>query len=200
MPRARRNPARLLIKSYGEFWRKDFVDWSKGKKIVGWSRNLERQANFWGAKGIYALFDKNVLIYVGQTTKQSLGDRLKQHLKDEFKDRWDYFSWYGIQDVRTAGKQAGLYPLGAMNQHEHPSTKHVLEAMESIAIRIADPPLNRKRPKFGTKKNHAEHFHQLEPKKSEERLQKELLTRVEKKLDQQQKDIQRIWNRAKKIK
>lgn len=200
MARKKKDTRHLLIKSYGEFWRKGAVNWSRGKELIGWSKNRGRQANFWKMKGIYALFDRHTLVYVGQTIKQNLGNRLKQHLKDEFKDRWDSFSWYGIQDVVKKGKEGDYYRLGKLNTREHPSAKQILEAMESIAIRIADPPLNRKRPKFGTKKNRAEHFYQIEPKKDSQKEQEQAIATIQKLLERQRKKVDKIWKRAKRIK
>jgi hypothetical protein len=200
MPKKKKDTRHLLIKSYGEFWRKDAVNWSRGNELVGWSKNRGRQANFWEMKGIYALFDRHTLVYVGQTIKQNLGNRLKQHLKDEFKGRWDSFSWYGIRDVVKKGKDGDYFRLGKLNKKEHPSANQILEAMESIAIRIADPPLNRKRPKFGTKKNRAEHFYQMEPDGNLAAKQSDTIANIEKILKRQQKKIETIWKRTKRIK
>ncbi len=200
MPKKKKSTRHLLIKSYGEFWRKDAVNWSRRNGLVGWSKNRGRQANFWKMKGIYALFDRHTLVYVGQTIQQDLGKRLKQHLKDEFKDRWDSFSWYGIRDVVKKGKDGDYFRLGKLNKKEHPSAKQILEAMESIAIRIADPPLNRKRPKFGTKKNRAEHFHQRESKSDPDAGRLDMISNIEKMVVHQEKKIGRIWKRAKRIK
>ena len=42
-----------------------------------------------GYAGIYALYRKNRVYYVGITT--NLFARASQHLKDRHKDKWDYF-------------------------------------------------------------------------------------------------------------
>lgn len=45
-----------------------------------------------GTEGIYALFRRGKLYYVGLAS--NLNSRLKQHLKDQHKDSWDRFSVY----------------------------------------------------------------------------------------------------------
>lgn len=72
-----------------------------------------------GRHGVYALYRKGKLHYVGLAT--NLRVRLRQHLHDRHKDRWDHFSVYltidnrGIKELETlllrivspAGNKAG---------------------------------------------------------------------------------------------
>jgi hypothetical protein len=63
--------------------------------------------------GVYALYKKSKLYYVGLAIK--LGIRLKQHLKDKHAGKWDRFSLYLVRD-----------------------SDHIKE-IESLLLRIADP-------------------------------------------------------------
>ncbi len=52
-----------------------------------------------GRHGIYALYRKNKLYYVGLAS--NLRPRLKQHLKDGHRDKWDTFSLYITIDLNA---------------------------------------------------------------------------------------------------
>lgn len=67
--------------------------------------------------GVYALYRKSRLRYIGLTTK--LSGRLKDHLKGRHGTKWDNFSIY----------------LTINNQH--------LKEIEALILRIADPPANK---------------------------------------------------------
>jgi hypothetical protein len=77
--------------------------------------------------GVYALYKKNHLYYVGLATNLRL--RVKQHLKDRHSKKWDTFSLYLIQ-----------------------SAKHLKE-LESLVIRIAEPKGNLTRGRFESSTN-----------------------------------------------
>jgi hypothetical protein len=63
--------------------------------------------------GVYALYKKSKLYYVGLAIK--LGNRLKQHLKDKHSGKWDRFSLYLVRN-----------------------SDHIKE-IESLLLRIASP-------------------------------------------------------------
>jgi hypothetical protein len=75
-----------------------------------------------GRHGIYALYRKNRLYYVGLAT--NLRARINQHLRDRHAETWDHFSLY-----LTVG-------------HQH------LREIESLLVRIGRPRGNRAKPKF----------------------------------------------------
>lgn len=70
-----------------------------------------------GRSGIYALYKKDRLYYVGLAS--NLMVRLKQHLKDRLKGRWDRFSVY----------------VTVRDEH--------MKELESLILRIAEPAGNR---------------------------------------------------------
>ena len=69
-----------------------------------------------GKSGIYALYQKDKLVYVGMAT--SVRGRIKKHTRDKHMKNWDNFSIYLVEDVET------IYDI------------------ETIVTRIADPPEN----------------------------------------------------------
>jgi len=186
----------MLIKTYGEHWRRDWVNWKRGKFLAGNGKNQSRKANFWYMRGIYALYSGFELVYIGQTTKQSLGTRLKQHTHNESSGRWDTFSWYGLQDIVNPKDNYGYLRPGKLNATEREKIENIIEAFESLAIRIADPPLNRKRGKFGKSEEHAERFHQF-ASESDNEVISDVLRKMQKEGKDQRKKIEKIWNKIK---
>ena|SRR5437879_997456 len=80
-------------------------------------------------RGIYILYSKGAIYYIG-LSKRSLRGRLRRHaLKDRHKGKWDSFSFYRI------GK-----------------TKYIKD-VESLLLRIIRPPGNRVVGKFERKYN-----------------------------------------------
>jgi hypothetical protein len=96
----------MLIRAYGQYWNPDIVDWGKqgpGNKgqLLGsgkWGATTI-DIDVWDQHGIYVLHDEFRCVYVGQTSGQFLGKRLRDHLTDRFAGRWDMFSWFGIDSV-----------------------------------------------------------------------------------------------------
>lgn len=78
-------------------------------------------------RGVYALYKKNSLYYVGLAT--NLRTRVKHHLKDRHAKKWDSFSLYLIHNA------------------EH------LRELEALLIRISEPRGNRTRAGFRKSQN-----------------------------------------------
>jgi hypothetical protein len=141
-----RQTATVLIKSYGEFWNPDTVDWS-ADKLLGTrpdpqNPKVQRQNNFWKAKGIYVLHAEFKPVYVGKALGQNsgLGQRIEAHLTDRLVARWDSFSWFSVSRPSAAG---GVNQGGGGGRHF--TRGDVVNSLEALAILIADPPLNRRR-------------------------------------------------------
>lgn len=131
-----------IVKSFGEFWNPDAVDWASKDLQGTWSdAGVSRTNNFWSAKGIYVLYADFRPIYVGKALADSsgVGKRLADHLSDRLVARWDMFSWYSLSKPSKTSTSVNL--AGG----RHLSTKQMVETLEAIAILITDPPLNRKR-------------------------------------------------------
>jgi hypothetical protein len=136
----------VLIRSYGEFWSPDLVDWGKpGRglkgKLEGW---IGRQrdpvsVDVWDQRGIYVLQHDWRVVYVGKTGETALGGRLRNHLTDRHAGRWDSFSWYGVKGVTAEGL------LSKQAIRKNVPTADVIAAFEALLIAVTDPPGNRRR-------------------------------------------------------
>jgi len=80
-----------------------------------------------GTQGVYALYRRQKLYYIGLAS--DLKRRIKWHLKDKHKGKWDRFSLYIIR-----------------------KTDHIRE-VESVVVRIAEPRGNQQRGRLGGSKN-----------------------------------------------
>lgn len=126
-----------LINAFGMYWRREAVLWSR-PRILGQQQPGSTPVDFSHQRGVYLLHDRRDVVYVGRTTDQSLGDRLRQHTINRLNGRWDRFSWFGIYPVRadgTLGQDVGRQ----MN------LENLIETMEALLIESLEPPQNRKR-------------------------------------------------------
>ena len=97
----------MRIQNYGLFWRRDEVDWTPGKGktfellgLIGLNRPVIQIADFKYQQGIYILYGPYGPYYVGlANSDRGLGKRLEEHTKDEHRDKWDRFSWFGLKKV-----------------------------------------------------------------------------------------------------
>jgi len=80
-----------------------------------------------GTQGVYALYRRQKLYYIGLAS--DLKRRIKWHLNDKHKGKWDRFSLYIIR-----------------------KTDHIRE-VESVVVRIAEPRGNKQRGRLGGSKN-----------------------------------------------
>ncbi len=136
-----------LIQSYGLFWDRDKVDWSKNKaKLLGRLKVKDKAVDFRNQAGIYALYDREFrLLYVGQagSSNSTLFSRLRYHNSLHagtrgLASRWQYFSWFGLLRVLKGSQKLADPPK--THQTKRPE---ILDALEAVAIEIADPDLNR---------------------------------------------------------
>lgn len=134
----------MLVKSYGLFWQRDEVIWNPGQGNKGAFRLLGRRgtnlpglrlADFRHQVGIYVLYGNYGPHYVGLTTKQGLGKRLKDHLYDEHSDSWDRFSWFGFCQVLKAKDHHGFPLLKEAPKSANGSPERVIHEMEALLIK-----------------------------------------------------------------
>lgn len=112
----------LLVKSYAEGIKKELLE-----------KNQETFRRVVGRKsGVYTLTKGKKLYYVGLSTK--LRSRLKSHLDDKHRGKWDRFSFYSI------------------------GRKKYLKDIESMLVRVARPQGNDQEGKFGKNKNLKKRF------------------------------------------
>lgn len=126
-----------FINAFGMYWQRDNVLWAKTPKLLG-QQQLGSPVDFCQQKGVYLLHDGSKVVYVGRTTDQPLGLRLKQHTTDRLNGRWDRFSWFGIFAVSDDGTLSSTPP-------DTFNVESLIATMESLLIEGLEPPQNRKR-------------------------------------------------------
>jgi hypothetical protein len=127
-----------LINALGMYWSRERVDWRRpAPKLLGTQTTGSDPVDFYQQKGVYLLYDRNEVIYVGRASEQGIGARLKEHTVDRLAGRWDRFSWFGVNKVTTEGKlddAQGVYDRSML-----------IATMEALLIESVEPRQNRKR-------------------------------------------------------
>jgi hypothetical protein len=127
-----------LINAFGMYWARDGVLWTTSPKILGQQQVGATAVDFCNQHGVYLLYDGRAVVYVGRTTDQPIGARLRQHTSDRLNGRWNRFSWFGVYEVAEdaslrTGKAAAF------------SQDMLIATMEALLIEGVEPPQNRKR-------------------------------------------------------
>ena len=127
-----------LINAFGMYWSRDRVLWKTAPQILGQQQPGSTPVDFARQKGVYLLHDARDVVYIGRTTDQPLGIRLKQHTTDRLNGRWDRFSWFGVYGVTEEGALSA-------DHSESFSLENLIVTMEALLIEGLEPPQNRKR-------------------------------------------------------
>lgn len=127
-----------FINAFGMYWRRDKVLWNTPPELQGQQQVGSQPVDFCQQKGVYLLHDGNKVVYVGRTTDQPLGVRLRQHTTDRLNGRWDRFSWFGIFCVEEDGSLSDS-PPDVFN------LENLIATMEALLIEGLEPPQNRRR-------------------------------------------------------
>ena len=127
-----------LINAFGMYWSRNKVLWTSAPRILGQQQPGSTPVDFSNEKGVYLLHDGRAVVYVGRTTDQPLGLRLRQHIVDRLNGRWDRFSWFGVYPVSENGL---LNSAGTVTY----DLTMLIVTMEALLIEGLEPPQNRKR-------------------------------------------------------
>lgn len=127
-----------LINAFGMYWARSFVRWTSTPRLLGRQAKGSKEVDFCGQQGVYLLHDRRDVVYVGRTTDQALGVRLRQHIDDRLSGRWERFSWFGIYPVTEIGKLDAKSPVTY-------DLSSLITTMEALLIEGLEPPQNRKR-------------------------------------------------------
>ncbi len=133
----------MFIRNFGQFWRYDEVNWFPGKgsrdfRLLGHrGTNIPkvRLADFRYQEGIYILYGNHGPYYTGLTTKQGLGERLKDHSREAEKGWWDRFSWFGFQQVLLGKDEDGICKLKELPGFGFGEPRKVIRDVEALLIR-----------------------------------------------------------------
>jgi len=171
------NDTPILIKTYGEFWNPELVNWKYSRELLGKRRyNLRGpDINVYEERGIYVLYKDYHPVYVGKADRESIGNRLRGHRQSRRRGpRWDTFSWFGIVGLRTNGG------LRSRTLKFHPSAVQFIATLEALLIRVIDPKMNSRREKF----RNAVRLYQSEPETDSPLGIEERLESIETKLQE----------------
>jgi len=127
-----------FINAFGMYWRREKVLWKTVPLLLGQQQVGSEPVDLCQQKGVYMLHDGSKVVYVGRTTDQPLGVRLRQHTVDRLNGRWDRFSWFGIFCVREDGSLSDAPP-------DTFSVENLIATMEALLIEGLEPPQNRRR-------------------------------------------------------
>jgi HB1, ASXL, restriction endonuclease HTH domain len=123
------------LRAFGMYWKRDAVWWAAGSRLLGQQNENATSVNFAEQVGVYILYDRDRVIYVGRAD-QTLFSRLRAHVTDRLGGRWDRFSWFGLRGVSEEGSLTE--PATAW------SHKVVVDTLEALLIEAIEPPQNRK--------------------------------------------------------
>ena len=155
----------ILIQSIGMFWERSNVFWKQNPDLFGQQTVGAEIVNFKEQIGIYLLYDRDRILYVGRSTKRPISQRLFEHTKDRLSGRWDRFSWFGIRGV---GPRGGLL---APPKFEF-SQESLATTLESLLIEAMEPALNRRRgDQIGDKEYFQVRDPEIENREKQEMLQ-----------------------------
>ncbi len=131
-------PSTIGIEAYGVHWERNKVHWQSGR-ILGYAIDPRETIDFANQQGVYVLYDWNSVVYVGQTIARTNGlfQRLQEaHTKrEDWGDRWERFSWFGIRPVNEVGELTDA-PINA-------DLRAVADLLESVLIETLRPAFNR---------------------------------------------------------
>lgn len=88
-----------LINALGMHWSRNMVHWVPSlPKMLGKQTSGSESVDFSDQRGVYLLYDRSNVVYVGRAVDQGIGTRLRQHTFDRLSSRWDRFS--GLAFIR----------------------------------------------------------------------------------------------------
>ena len=93
-----------------------------------------RLVDFREQQGLYVLHDDHGPVYVGLTHRQSLLNRLKQHLDTK---KWDRVSWFGFRKpMQTGADPYGVGLLEDMSSKVLTDSKLSMRDIEALLIQV----------------------------------------------------------------
>lgn len=149
-----------IIHSFGMYWQRDLVVWRNDPKLYGKQQALSKPVDFGKQKGIYILYDRHTVVYVGRSIDRPLGKRLFEHTVDRLGSRWNRFSWFGLLDVTQEG--------ALREKTVNTSLAALIATLEALLIEALEPPQNRKR---GDDFSAIEYIQDIDPELREREIQ-----------------------------
>ena len=139
-----------IVTAFGMYWDRSYVDWDPTRpKLLGQQSKNSDEVDFSDQIGVYLLYDRREIVYVGQSNDErkhsSIGQRLKLHTKNRLRSRWDRFSWFGLKPVAKGAPTALDNGVGA---GQNGASKAVIDVMEAVLIEAIEPRQNRRQGEY----------------------------------------------------
>ena len=147
------NDESRVIKAFGMHWDRSNVDWKSSPRLLGRQQKGASDVDFNEQVGVYILYDRRDVIYVGRSIDRPLGKRLFEHTRDRHAGRWNRFSWFGLSSLDSEGNLAKVSTF-------NPTLESLTATFEALLIEGLEPPQNRKR---GDDLNSIEYLQVLDP-------------------------------------
>ena len=161
-----------IVKAFGMFWRRDWVDWKTAPRIWGQQSKGAQNVDFRTQRGVYLLHDRNMTVYVGQAFDQPIASRLYSHTSGRLSGRWDRFSWFGLMGVTENGC------LREEDLKRQVDLSLAVNDLEGVLMEALEAPMNR-RAGEGFK---AIEYHQIKDEELDKAHLKSLLREIESQL------------------
>ena len=136
-----------IVTAFGMYWDRSYVDWEPTKpRLLGQQSKNSDEVDFSDQVGVYLLYDRREIVYVGQSNEERknscIGQRLRLHTNNRLRSRWDRFSWFGLNPVGN-GAANHLLEIGTAAGQKGAS-KAVIDVMEAVLIEAIEPRQNRR--------------------------------------------------------
>lgn len=126
-----------LINALGMYWSRDRVIWSAAPRLYGKQLASDQVVDLSDQRGVYLLYDRSSVVYVGRAIDRGIGIRLREHTFDRLNGRWDRFSWFGVYPIAENGS--------LVKAEKAYGASMLIATMEALLIESVEPSQNRRR-------------------------------------------------------
>ena len=117
----------------GYRWKRSKVNWSSGK-LRGVDPSTKKNRNYADETGIFALFDKGELVYIGvASANSSLFQELKMCVTNALSVHWDEFTWIISSTLATSAAFSSAVAIASPQVNRELGFKEPFIRVEQIA-------------------------------------------------------------------
>lgn len=117
----------------GYRWKRSKVNWSSGK-LRGVDPSTKKDRNYADETGIFALFDKGELVYIGvASSNSSLFQELKMCVTNALSTHWDEFTWIVSSTLATSAAFSSAVAIASPQVNRELGFKEPFIRVEQIA-------------------------------------------------------------------
>lgn len=117
----------------GYRWKRSKVNWSSGK-LRGVDPSTKKNRNYADETGIFALFDKGELVYIGvASANSSLFQELKMCVTNALSVHWDEFTWVISSTLATSAAFSSAVAIASPQVNRELGFKEPFVRVEQVA-------------------------------------------------------------------